>query len=176
MEFLDPLLAATFLGKAAWIWVLFLGIVAALLVFDLGVLHRTHREIGVRESLWLSAGYVGVAMAFGGWMWWYLGPESGIQFLTGFLVEKSLSLDNVFVIALIFSFFAIPRLSFVTGARCGGGPPPLLEEAAGLGVLVDRPRAAPGGRRRAADRLRHGPHARLNRAAPRPVVPADPPD
>ena len=109
MEFLDALLAATFLGKAAWIWALFLGIVAALLVLDLGVLHRTNREIGVRESLWLSAGYVGVAMAFGGWVWWYLGPESGLLFLTGFLVEKSLSLDNVFVIALIFSFFAVPR-------------------------------------------------------------------
>jgi len=109
MEFLDALLAATFLGKAAWIWVLFLGIVAALLAFDLGVLHRTNREIGVRESLWLSAGYVGVAMAFGGWVWWYLGSESGILFLTGFLIEKSLSLDNVFVIALIFGYFAVPR-------------------------------------------------------------------
>ena len=110
MEFLEPLVAATFLGKAAWIWLLFIGIVIALLAFDLGVLHRTEREIGVRESLWLSAGYIGVACAFGAWVWWYLGPELGMQYYTGFLIEKSLSIDNVFVIALIFGYFAIPRI------------------------------------------------------------------
>lgn len=109
MEFVDALLAASFLGKPAWIWLLFLGIVAALLAFDLGVLHRANREIGVGESLWLSAGYAGVAVLFGGWVWFYLGAESGVQYLTGFLIEKSLSLDNVFVIALIFSYFAVPR-------------------------------------------------------------------
>lgn len=110
MEFLETLLAATFLGKAVWIWLLFFGIVVALLAFDLGVLHRDHHEIGVRESLWLSAGYIGVGLAFGAWVWWYLGAEPGMQYYTGFLIEKSLSLDNVFVIALIFSYFAVPRI------------------------------------------------------------------
>ena len=100
----------SFLGKAAWIWLLFIGIVVALLAFDLGVLHRDQHEIGVRESLWLSAGYIAVALTFGAWVWWYLGPELGMQYYTGFLIEKSLSLDNVFVIALIFSYFAVPRL------------------------------------------------------------------
>ena len=86
-----------------------MGIVAALLAFDLGVLHKDDREIGVRESLLLSAGYITAALLFGGWVWWQMGPTSGMAYYTGFLIEKSLSLDNVFVIALIFSFFAIPR-------------------------------------------------------------------
>jgi tellurite resistance protein TerC len=109
MEFLSPLLAADFLGKPAWLWLAFAGVVTALLAFDLGVLHKDDHEIGVRESLLLSGGYISVALAFGGWVWWYLGAQSGIAYFTGFMIEKSLSMDNVFVIALIFSFFAIPR-------------------------------------------------------------------
>ncbi|MBC5784137.1 TerC family protein [Ramlibacter sp. USB13] len=102
-------LFADFLGQPAWLWLAFIGIVMALLAFDLGVLHRDDRAIDVGESLWLSAGYVAVATLFGGWLWWHLGSESGIEYFTGYLIEKSLSLDNVFVIALIFSFFAVPR-------------------------------------------------------------------
>jgi tellurite resistance protein TerC len=86
-----------------------MGIVVALLAFDLGVLHKDDHEIGVRESLLLSAGYIGVALLFGAWVWWYLGAQSGMDYYTGFMIEKSLSMDNVFVIALIFSYFAIPR-------------------------------------------------------------------
>jgi tellurite resistance protein TerC len=63
----------------------------------------------VRESLWLSAGYISIALIFGGWVWWYIGAQSGMEYYTGFLIEKSLSMDNVFVIALIFTYFAIPR-------------------------------------------------------------------
>ena len=109
MEFLTPLLAADFLGKPAWVWLTFVGIVVALLAFDLGVLHKDDREIGVQESLLLSTGYISVALLFGAWVWWYLGAQSGMDYYTGFMIEKSLSMDNVFVIALIFSFFAIPR-------------------------------------------------------------------
>jgi tellurite resistance protein TerC len=109
METLFALLVADFLGKPAWVWLAFVGIVVALLAFDLGVLHKDDHEIGVRESLLLSAGYIGAALLFGAWVWWYLGTESGIDYYTGFLIEKSLSMDNVFVIALIFTFFAIPR-------------------------------------------------------------------
>ena len=93
----------------AWVWLTFIGIVIALLAFDLGVLHKDDHEIGVRESLLLSAGYIGVALVFGAWVWWYMGAQSGMDYYTGFMIEKSLSMDNVFVIALIFSFFAIPR-------------------------------------------------------------------
>ncbi|RYF62684.1 MAG: TerC family protein, partial [Comamonadaceae bacterium] len=109
MDSLLPFLMADFLGKPAWIWLGFIGIVVALLAFDLGVLHKDDHEIDVRESLLLSAGYISVALLFGAWVWWYLGAQSGMDYYTGFMIEKSLSIDNVFVIALIFSFFAIPR-------------------------------------------------------------------
>ncbi|RYH69816.1 MAG: TerC family protein [Alcaligenaceae bacterium] len=109
MEFLLPFFTADFMGKPAWVWLVFVGIVAALLAFDLGVLHKADREIGVGESLLLSAGYIVAALLFGSWVWWYLGAQSGMDYYTGFLIEKSLSMDNVFVIALIFGFFAIPR-------------------------------------------------------------------
>lgn len=103
------LLQTPFLGHGIWLWLVFVTVVVALLAFDLGVLHRDDHEIGIRESLWLSAGYISVALLFGGWLWWHLGSQSGIDYFTGFLIEKSLSMDNVFVIAMIFSFFAIPR-------------------------------------------------------------------
>ncbi len=109
MDSLLPFLSLDLLGKPAWVWFSFAGIVAALLAFDLGVLHNKDQEIGVRESLLLSAGYISVALLFGAWVWWYLGAQSGMDYYTGFLIEKSLSMDNVFVIALIFGFFAIPR-------------------------------------------------------------------
>jgi len=109
MDILNAFLLADFLDKPAWVWLVFVGIVVALLAFDLGILHKDDKEIGVRESLLLSAGYISVALLFGAWVWWYLGAQSGMDYYTGFMIEKSLSMDNVFVIALIFSFFAIPR-------------------------------------------------------------------
>jgi tellurite resistance protein TerC len=90
-------------------WLTFFVAIIALLLFDLGVLHREGREIGVKESLALSAGYIAAGLAFGGGVWWYLGPESGMAYLAGFTIEKTLAMDNVFVIATIFSFFAVPR-------------------------------------------------------------------
>jgi tellurite resistance protein TerC len=109
MDPLDSVLFGQFLGKPGWMWLAFLAIVTLLLVFDLGVLHREHREIKVGESLALSAGYIGLGLLFGGWVWWYLGPSAGLEYLTGFAVEKALAMDNVFVIAMIFGFFAIPQ-------------------------------------------------------------------
>jgi tellurite resistance protein TerC len=97
------------LGKPIWMWLGFLGIVGLLLTLDLGILHRKKREIGVTESLLLSAGYFALGLGFAGIVWWQLGETAGIHYVTGFIVEKSLALDNVFVIALIFSFFAVPR-------------------------------------------------------------------
>lgn len=103
-------LFADFLGTPAWMWLAFIGIVIALLVFDLGVLHKETREIGVKESLLMSVLYVTMGLAFGAWVWWYLGAEPGMNYLTGFAVEKALAMDNVFVIAMIFSYLAVPRL------------------------------------------------------------------
>jgi tellurite resistance protein TerC len=110
VETLPSLLGTPVLGQPAWMWLAFAGIVVTLLALDLGVLHRKSREIGAGESIALSAGYIGIALLFGGWVWWQLGETSGIEYFTGFLIEKSLSMDNVFVIAMIFSFFAVPRI------------------------------------------------------------------
>lgn len=109
MDTLLTLLSSDFLGTPAWSWLLFISIVVALLAFDLGVLHKEDREIGVRESLLLSGGYITVSLLFGAWVWWQLGAASGMAYYTGFMIEKSLSMDNVFVIALVFTFFGIPR-------------------------------------------------------------------
>ncbi|PHY12512.1 hypothetical protein CSW58_12115 [Caulobacter sp. B11] len=73
-----------------------------------GVLHRKTREIGVRESLLMSLVYISLGLGFGGLVWMQLGATAGVEYLTGFVIEKSLAIDNVFVIALIFGFFAIP--------------------------------------------------------------------
>lgn len=110
MDFMMEFLTSDFLGKEAWVWLLFMGVVVMLLVLDLGVLHKDNHEISVKESLWMSAGYIAVAMLFGSWIWWEMGAESGMNYMTGFFVEKTLALDNIFVISLIFSYFAIPRI------------------------------------------------------------------
>lgn len=109
MTALEPFFFAEFLGTATWLWLVFISIVIGLLIFDLGVLHREHREIGVRESLLLSAGYITTGLLFGLWVWLVKGGEAGMDFYTGFLIEKSLSMDNVFLMAMIFSFLSIPR-------------------------------------------------------------------
>jgi tellurite resistance protein TerC len=106
MEFL----MMDWLTKPVWMWLAFIGIVIVLLTLDLGVLHRKQREIEVKESLILSAVYIGLGLAFGAWVWWYMGEVAGMNYLTGFVIEKSLAMDNVFVIAMIFSYFAVPRL------------------------------------------------------------------
>ena len=111
MEFLF----VEWLGKPVWMWAGFHVLVAVLLAFDLGVLQKitgaNDRGMGVRESLLLSLFYVSLGLAFGGWVWYAIAPQSGLEYLTGFVIEKSLSMDNVFVIAMIFGYFAIPTKS-----------------------------------------------------------------
>lgn len=108
MEYLVDLLATPVMGKSLGLWSAFLGIVATLLVLDLGVLNRKDHTIGVRESLKLSAGYITIACLFGVWVWNHLGRDSGIDFYTGYLVEQSLSIDNLFVMMLVFKSFSVP--------------------------------------------------------------------
>lgn len=103
-------LVSNFLGAPVWAWLLFMTVVVALTVFDLGVLNKTDHEISIKESLWLSAFYIGIALLFGLGVWYQFGQDSAIEYYTGFLVEKSLSMDNVFVFALIFGFLGIPRI------------------------------------------------------------------
>ena len=96
------------MGKPVWMWLVFISIVLALLAADLGIFHRKAKAISIKESLWTSAFYIGIALLFGVWVWYHLGRQAGEEYLTGFLVEKTLALDNIFVISLIFSYFAIP--------------------------------------------------------------------
>jgi len=107
---LDILLFTFFLGQPLWLWFTFIGIVVLLLLFDLGVLNKTDHEIGVAESLKLSTLYITLGVGFGGFIWYQLGQQAAAEYLTAFVVEKTLALDNVFVIALIFTYFAIPRI------------------------------------------------------------------
>jgi tellurite resistance protein TerC len=104
MEFLTTI----WLGTPVWFWLAFIGIVIALTVFDLGILHKEDRELGVAESLKLSAFYISIALLFGLWVWYAKGADLGMKYYTGFFIEKALSIDNVFVISMIFTYFAIP--------------------------------------------------------------------
>jgi tellurite resistance protein TerC len=105
MEFLTGL----FMGQPVWMWAAFIGVVLTMLIVDLGLFHREAREISVRESLLMSSFYIGIGLLFGAWVWFQLGAQSGEEYLTGFLVEKTLAMDNVFVISLIFTYFAVPK-------------------------------------------------------------------
>jgi tellurite resistance protein TerC len=128
MMWLDGL----WLGMPVWIWLAFIGVVIALLVFDLGVLHKEAHEIEVKESLWMSALYIGLGLLWAVAVWFIyaryagagaLDPQiaAGVTaddrawtavklYLTGYLVEKTLAMDNVFVISMIFAYFAVPRI------------------------------------------------------------------
>lgn len=109
MGFLHDVLMMDMMGTAIWLWLAFLGIVITLLIVDIGILNRKRPEIGVAHSLWLSAGYMGIATLFGAWIWWQFGSARAMDYFTGYLVELSLSMDNLFVMAVVFSYFSIPR-------------------------------------------------------------------
>jgi tellurite resistance protein TerC len=89
-------------------WMLFLGFVAGLLALDLGVFHRRPHEVRFREAIAWSGIWIGVALAFNAFVWWRSGPQAGTEFLTAYLVEKSLSVDNVFVFVALFGALRIP--------------------------------------------------------------------
>jgi tellurite resistance protein TerC len=110
MELIQAFLTADFLGTPTYFWFAFLAIVIALLVFDLGILHKEDKEISAKESFIMYGSYVAIAMAFGAWVWWSRGAQSGLEFYTGYVIEQSLAMDNIFVIATIFTYFAVPRM------------------------------------------------------------------
>ena len=89
-------------------WALFLAFIVGMLALDLGVFHRNAHEVSRREALAWSAAWIGLAIVFNAGVYLVRGPEAGLEWTTGYLVEKTLSIDNVFVILLIFSAFAVP--------------------------------------------------------------------
>jgi len=93
----------------AWVWIGFTALVGTLLVLDLGVLNRKSHILTVREaSLW-SAGLIALALLFGGFLLWREGPRSALEYYTGYIIELSLSVDNLFVFILIFRYFHVPE-------------------------------------------------------------------
>lgn len=92
----------------AWFWVFNL-IIVCLLVLDQCVFHRTNHVIKVKEAIWMSAFWIALALAFNMYIYHLRGAEDALNFLTGYLVEKSLSVDNLFVFLLIFSYFRVPK-------------------------------------------------------------------
>jgi tellurite resistance protein TerC len=92
------------------LWIGFNLFILAMLALDLGVFHRKAHEVSFKEAATWSAVWVSLALVFNVGVWHFMGAEKGTQFLTGYLIEKSLSVDNIFVFALIFSYFAVPAL------------------------------------------------------------------
>jgi tellurite resistance protein TerC len=101
--------ASTGAAFPTWAWAVFVGLVLVLLFLDLFVLHRQAREVPFREALWLSGFWIAISLAFGVFVWAVAGPDPASRYLSAYLVEKSLSVDNVFVFAVIFSSFAVPK-------------------------------------------------------------------
>jgi tellurite resistance protein TerC len=93
-----------------WHWLAFSGLVVLLLALDLLVFHRRDHEPTLRESAWWSVFWVAVGLAFNGLLWWWDGGDTALKFLSAYLVEKSLSVDNIFVFVVIFRFFAVPMM------------------------------------------------------------------
>ena len=91
-----------------WAWAAVLAVIAVMLAVDLFA-HRTAHVVSVREAAVWSGLWVTLGLAFGGVVWWAYGPQAGGEYYAGYLIEKSLAVDNVFVFALIFSYFAVPR-------------------------------------------------------------------
>ena len=91
-----------------WLWVGFIGFVLVMLSLDLGVFNRTPHVVTAREALTWTAVWVGLALAFAGGLAVFVDHQSALTFLTGYVIEESLSVDNIFVIVLIFQYFAVP--------------------------------------------------------------------
>lgn len=90
------------------LWLSFFGFVVAMLAVDLGVFNRQPHAVTFKEALNWSIVWVLLALCFGGGLYLYMSPEKGTEFITGYLIEKSLSVDNIFVFVLIFSYFQVP--------------------------------------------------------------------
>ena len=89
-------------------WILILAFVLGMLALDLGVFHRNAHEVHRREALAWSAVWIGLAVAFNIGVYYFQGADKGLEWTTGYVIEKSLSVDNVFVFLMIFSAFAVP--------------------------------------------------------------------
>ncbi len=90
-------------------WSIFGAIVASLLILDLGFFHKKHQVISFRRSVWLSIFYFATACLFGLYIFYHMGYSKAEEYITGFLIEKTMAVDNIFIIAIVFQFFKIPK-------------------------------------------------------------------
>ena len=91
-----------------WGWIGFNLFILFLLALDLGVFHRKSHAISTKEAALWTVAWISMAMIFNAGIYYFAGPTAGLQFLTGYLLEKSLSVDNIFVFVLLFGLFAVP--------------------------------------------------------------------
>jgi tellurite resistance protein TerC len=97
------------MGRPLWVWVAFNLCVLTILAIDLGVFHRKAHEVTVREAAGWTATWITLSLLFNYAIYHYLGPTAGLEFLTGYLIEQALSVDNIFVFVLIFTYFSVPK-------------------------------------------------------------------
>lgn len=90
-------------------WIFFNLFVIAMMAIDLGIFHRRSHTVGVKESLKWTAVWIGLALIFCAGVYWVRGPHKALEFLTGYLIEESLSVDNLFVFLVIFNYFCVPH-------------------------------------------------------------------
>lgn len=118
----------TIMTDTTWLWIGFNLFVLAMLAIDLGVFHRKSHVVTFKESMSWTVVWVTLALVFNVGVWHFAGPQKGLEFFTGYVIEKSLSVDNVFVFALLFSYFAVRRCistrfcSGASSARSSCGP------------------------------------------------------
>jgi tellurite resistance protein TerC len=98
------------MGDSTWMWIGFNVFVLAMLALDLGVFHRKTHVVSFKESITWTVVWVALALLFNAGIWHFFGSQKALEFFTGYVIEKSLSVDNVFVFAMLFSYFAVPQL------------------------------------------------------------------
>ncbi|HEY4218081.1 MAG TPA: TerC family protein [Gemmatimonadaceae bacterium] len=98
------------IATSVWFWIGFVGFVLAMLSLDLGVFHRTPHEVRAKEAAIWTTVWVLLALVFAAILYVAFGHHAGLTFLTGYVIEESLSVDNIFVIVLIFEFFRVPKI------------------------------------------------------------------
>jgi tellurite resistance protein TerC len=96
------------MSSHVWVWVIFNLFVLAMLALDLGVFHRRSHRVGIKEALVWSGVWIALALLFNLGIYYWRGPDAALEFLAGYLIEKALSVDNIFVFLLIFSYFRTP--------------------------------------------------------------------
>ncbi|MCA1850412.1 MAG: TerC/Alx family metal homeostasis membrane protein, partial [Acidobacteria bacterium] len=95
-------------AHSVWLWVGFGALVLVMLSLDLGLFNRKSHAVTYKESVIWSSVWVSLALCFAGVVFWHLGRQKGVEFITGYLIELSLSVDNLFVFLLVFAYFKVP--------------------------------------------------------------------